>query len=61
METKKQKIESLLQAANSLKNVIYWLDKAGNKMDVAQMYEVLENITGEVSLLSSEIKNEMFK
>lgn len=61
METKKEKIENLLQAANSLKNVIYWLDRADNKMDVAQMYEVLENITGEVSLLSSEVKNEMFK
>ena len=61
METKKEKIESLLQAANSLKNVIYWLEKADNKMGVAQMYEVLENITGEVSLLSSEVKNEMFK
>lgn len=61
MDTKKEKIENLLQAANNLKNVIYWLDKAGDKMGVAQMYEVLENITGEVSLLSSEIKNNMFK
>lgn len=61
METKKEKIENLLQAANNLKNVIYWLDKAGDKMGVAQMYEVLENITGEVSLLSSEVKNDMFK
>lgn len=61
METKKEKIENLLQAANNLKNVIYWLDKAGDKMGVAQMYEVLENITGEVSALSCEVKNEMFK
>ena len=59
MDTKKEKIENLLQAANNLKNVIYWLDKAGKEFEVAKVYELMEKITGEVSTLSGEVKNEI--
>ena len=60
METKKQKIESLLQAANSLKNVIYWLEKAGKKVEVVETYDLLSKITGEVSRLSDEVVTDIF-
>ena len=59
MEAKKERIESLLQAANSLKNVIYWLEKADKHFEVAEVYALMEKITGEVSALSGEVKNEM--
>lgn len=61
MNEKKETIESLLQAASNLKNVIYWLDKADKQFEVAEAYNLLAKITGEVSTLSSEVKNEMFK
>lgn len=60
METKKQKIESLLQAANNLKNVIYWLDKADKKVEVVETYDLLSKITGEVSRLSDEVVTDIF-
>lgn len=59
MDTKKETIESLLQAANNLKNVVYWLDKADKQFEVAEAYNLLAKITGEVSALSSEVKNEI--
>ena len=61
MNGKKETIESLLQAASNLKNVVYWLDKAGKQFEVAEAYILLAKITGEVSMLSSDVKNEMFK
>lgn len=60
METKKQKIESLLQAANNLKNVIYWLDRADKKVEVVETYDLLSKITGEVSRLSDEVVTDIF-
>ena len=60
METKKQEIESLLQAANNLKNVIYWLDKADKKVEVVETYDLLSKITGEVSRLSDEVVTDIF-
>ena len=60
METKKQKIESLLQAANNLKNVIYWLEKADKKVEVVETYDLLSKITGEVSRLSDEVVTDIF-
>ena len=60
METKKEKIESLLQAANNLKNVIYWLDKADKKVEVVETYDLLSKITGEVSRLSDEVVTDIF-
>lgn len=59
METKKETIENLLQACNNLKNVVYWLDKADKHFEVAEVYALMEKITGEVSTLSCEVKNEM--
>lgn len=60
METKKEKIESLLQAANNLKNVIYWLEKADKKVEVVETYDLLSKITGEVSRLSDEVVTDIF-
>ena len=60
METKKEQIESLLQAANNLKNVIYWLDKADKKVEVIETYDLLSKITGEVSRLSDEVVTDIF-
>ena len=60
MKTKKEKIESLLQAANSLRNVAYWLDKADKKVEVVETYDLLSKITGEVSRLSDEVVTDIF-
>ena len=60
MKTKKERIESLLQAANNLKNVIYWLEKADKKVEVIETYDLLSKITGEVSRLSDEVVTDIF-
>lgn len=60
METKNEKIENLLQAAKSLTNAIYWLKKEDKVLDVANLYEILEDITGEASKIASEVKTEVF-
>lgn len=58
---KKQRIDVLMQATSSIKNAIYWLDKTDKKMDVAALYEMMSEISNEVSTLATEVKNEMFK
>ena len=63
METKemKQKLDCLMQATSSIKNAIYWMEKADKKLETAVLYEMMSELSKEISVISDDIKNEMFK
>ena len=57
----KETLEALIKATNCINNVIFYLERAGMKLEVANMYDTLVRISGIISVLSENEKNAMLK
>ena len=57
----KEKLEALIKATNCINNVIFYLERANMKLEVANMYDTLSRISSVISVLSENEKNDMLK
>ena len=57
----KETLEALIKATNCINNVIFYLERANMKLEVANMYDTLARVSGIISVLSENEKNAMLK
>lgn len=58
---KKQRFYTLMQSVTSLKNTVFYLERAQRNREAMIIHEVLTGISKEMDRLSKEIKDGMFK